>query len=180
MKIEHATSQRQYVDWLYDQLRPLVGTPPRVRTRQCRFPNGSTKELSSYGFATYSLGALRFYAQQFYGSGKKVVPRLIRKLMDPMALAIWYLDDGSVKSNLHRTYIIHSHGYLRSDLERVKEAMAKLGVHISLHRQNQVGKLYWRIYVRSEYAERFRHLVAPTVQQIPGMQYKLATHMPKE
>lgn len=179
LKIEHSASQRAYVDWLYAQLRTLGGTAPRERTRAYRFPNGSSKTLSCYGFATYSLGALRFYAQQFYVDGKKVIPKLIRKLLDPIAVSIWYLDDGSFKSDQHRTYIIHSHGYVKNDLERVREAMAKFGITISLHRQDRNGRVHWRIYVISEHAERFRELIAPIVQQIPEMQYKLGTHMPK-
>src|SRR3989344_3608400 len=75
LKIEHSINQRGYVDWLYCELQPLIGSAPRQRTRVCRFPNGSTKVLSSYGFATYSLGAFRFYAQQFYAGGKKVIPK---------------------------------------------------------------------------------------------------------
>lgn len=179
LKIEHSVKQRAYVDWLYAQLRPITGTAPRERTRTHRFPNGSVKAHSGYGFATYSLGALRFYAQQFYIDGKKAIPKLIRKLIDPTALAVWYLDDGSFKSNLHRTYIIHSHGYARDDLERAQKAVLAAGVMTALHRQNQRGAIYWRIYILSRHAERFRNLIAPIVNQVPEMHYKLGTQMPK-
>lgn len=179
LKIEHSSNQRAYVDWLYSELQPITGTAPREQTRVCRFPGGSMKVLSSYGFATYSLGAFRFYAQQFYAGGKKAIPKLIRKMIHPVSLAIWYLDDGSFKSNLHRTYIIHSHGYAKSDLERMRETLLKFGVSTSLHRQNRTGIVFWRIYVRSASAERFRELIAPILKQIPAMQYKLGTHMPK-
>ena len=180
LKVEHSSHQRSYVDWLYDQLRPIVGTPPRERTRIYRFPNGSEKAHSCYGFSTYSLGALRFYAQQFYGGGKKKIPNMIAKLVDSTALAIWYLDDGSYKSDLHRTYIIHSHGYAKSDLERVVETVMKMGISTTLHRQNQNGKTHWRIYVRTLYAKRFQDLIAPIVNQIPEMRYKLGTQLPKK
>lgn len=180
LKIEHSANQREYVDWLYKQLQPITGTAPRERTRESEFPNGSTKVLSSYGFATYSLGAFRFYAQQFYVGGKKVIPKSIPKMLNSISLAIWYLDDGSFKSNLHKTYIIHSHGYMKSDLERIQEVLLKMGIVTSLHRQNANNKVFWRIYVRSAYAVRFRELVMPIVDQIPSMQYKLGTHMPKK
>lgn len=179
LKIEHSAKQRAYVDWLYAELRSISGSSPRERTRIYRFPNGSVKRHSCYGFATYSLGALRFYAQQFYRGGKKTIPRLIRKFANQIVLAIWYLDDGSFKSDRHKTFIIHSHGYAKSDLERVRELLMNMGVATALHRQNQNGVTHWRIYVMAQYAEQFRNLIAPTVNQVPGMQYKLGTHMPK-
>lgn len=180
LKVEHSIIQKAYVDWLYKQLQPMAGSAPRVRERTYRFPNGSEKIHSCYGFSTYSLGELRFYAQQFYADGKKVIPKLIRKMIDPNALAIWYLDDGSFKSNLHRTYIIHSHGYTKSDLKRVQEVLMNMGVVTALHRQNQNNSMHWRIYVKTKYAEQFRKLIAPIAEQIPEMQYELGTHMPKK
>jgi len=170
LKVEHSFEQRAYVDWLYEQFKEFVRTPPRVKARVVR---GSA--LKSYGFSTYSLGPFRFYAQQFYEGGKKVIPELIRKLLDPLALAVWFMDDGSLKSDHHRTYIIHALGYERKDLERVKEVFqSKFGIAVALHRQYD----RWRLYIVSESASGFRELISPHV--IPSLKYKLGNTMPKE
>lgn len=181
LKIQHSLKQKEYVDWLYRQLKLWVGIEPKSRIQQCKFPQGTSGEKACYGFNTYSHGAFRFYGQQFYTKGgKKIIPKLISKLLTPVSLAIWYLDDGSVKSNRHRTYIIHSHGYTRKDLRVVQLALLKLGIKTALHRQNRTSGLYWRIYVLSESAGKFKEMIEPIAAQVPSMKYKLGNTLPKK
>lgn len=181
LKIEHSLKQKEYVDWLYEQFKVWTGQAPKIRSRQIQLPQGTSVVKESYGFTTYAHGALRFYAQQFYDkNGKKIIPKLIRKLLTPTALAIWFLDDGSFKSDHHRTFIIHSHGYQKKDLQRVQEVLMKLDIKSSLHRQNRATGVYWRIYVLSESAHRFAEIIRKIMRFIPSMKYKLGNNTPKE
>jgi hypothetical protein len=36
LKVEHSIEQKEYVDWLYQQLKDLVRTPPKIRVRKDR------------------------------------------------------------------------------------------------------------------------------------------------
>ena len=180
LKIEHSIKQKEYVDWLYEQLRAWTRQTPKSRIRQTIMPQGTSAVYESYGFTTYAHGAFRFYAQQFYEkNGKKIIPKIIMKLITPTALAIWYLDDGSFKSSHHKTFIIHSHGYQKQDLQRVLKALMKLGITATLHRQNRARGVYWRIYILSESAERFAEIVKEIVRFVPSMSYKLGNNLPK-
>mgnify|MGYP001576926747 CR=1 FL=1 len=178
LKIEHSIKQKEYVDWLYQKLRPLVGASPRERTDKAGF--GAS--YRSYSFTTYSLGLFRFYGHQFYPkNGIKVVPKSIRKLLEPLSIAIWYLDDGSFKSNRHKTFIIHSHSFTQGELKRIQDALLnKFGIRTTLNRQQYTGKLYWRIYILSESAYRFLKLIKPVIDQLPSMKYKLGNTTPKK
>ena len=170
LKVEHATKQKEYVEWLYKEWKSMVRSEIYQKER---ILNGKT--FFSCGFSTYSLGAFRFYAQQFYIGKKKIVPRLIKKLLDPLALAIWFMDDGSFKSEKHKTYIIHTVGYSKKDLELLKKALQeKLGIEVALHKQYQ----NWRLYINSSSAENFRKLIEPYV--ISSLRYKLGNTLPKE
>lgn len=181
LKIEHSAKQKEYVDWVYNELKEWVRSEPKMRTVYSRFPQGRQMESHKYGFTTYAHGAFRFYGKQFYTKdGKKVVPKLIDKMITPISIAVWYLDDGSVKSNKHCTYIIHSHGYERQELKRLQKVLMKFGVKTSLHRQIRPEGLYWRIYILSESARKFRELLEPVIAHIPSMQYKLGNRMPKK
>ena len=177
LKIEHSVKQKEYVDWLYQKLQALVGAPPRERS----YRGGFNATFTGYGFTTYSLGSLRFYGQQFYPRNRiKIVPKIIRKLLESLSVAIWYLDDGSFKSNRHRTFIIHTHSFTRGELKIIQDALSfKFGINTSLNRQEYTGKLYWRIYVFSESADKFLKLVKPVIDQLPSMKYKLGNKMPK-
>lgn len=166
LKIEHSIKQKEYVDWLYEELKNLVGKPPYIKKRG---------EFKSYGFFTYSLGSLRFYGHQFYSGNKKIIPKLIHKLINPLVLAIWFMDDGSYKSLDHKTYIIHTLGYSKKDLNLLKEAFKKkFDIDVALHRQSNK----WRIYIKSASANLFRSIIYPYI--ISSMKYKLGEHKPKK
>ncbi len=163
LKVEHSIKQKDYTDWLYQNFREWVNQPPKPRVK-----GSFGKSITSYGFTTYTTGFLRFYAQQFYAGKKKIIPVRIEKLLTPQALAIWFMDDGSWKSDHHKTYIIHSLGYSKNELVLVAKTLnKKFGINAGIHRQYDK----WRIYIYSDSAEKFRKLVEPYM--IPSMRYKL-------
>ncbi len=162
LKIEHGIAQREYVMWLYEEFKDWVRTKPRVRTRK----DGRT----FIGFTTYSHGAFRFYGQQFYDGKKKVVPRLIRKLLKPLSIAVWYMDDGSRKSAQHRTYIIHTYGFTKTELTELQKALGLHGIDSSLHRQKRI---MWRIYVITKSAAHMKRLLEKHVGHLETMKYKI-------
>ena len=168
LKVEHSIVQKDYVDWLYGKFKDLARTQPQAKKRK-------GKNQDSYWFSTYSLGTFRFYAKQFYADGRKKIPNVIAKLLNRQGLAVWFMDDGSYKSNRHRTFIIHAIGYHKNDLELIKSVLLeKFGIDTAIHRQ--YGK--WRLYITSHSARKFKHIVEPHI--IPSMKYKLGNIMPKE
>ncbi len=84
------------------------------------------------------------------------------------------MDDGSRKSAKHKTYIIHSLGYTKSDLLRIQSVLQKkLGLQVALHQQK--GR-YWRLYIPSESARVFEQLTKEYIQPIVSMGHKLVTN----
>ena len=170
LKIEHSIKQTDYTDWLHNQFKEWI------RSGIYKKRKGDNEYV---GFTTYSHGAFRFYAKLFYDSfGKKRIPKIFNKLIDPLSLAIWFMDDGSLKSLKHRTYIIHSLGFKKEDLEVVqKTILKKFNIESSLHRQK--GK-YWRIYILSKSAGRFENLIMKYISPFPSMKHKMVNKMPKK
>jgi hypothetical protein len=171
LKVEHQLAQRDYTEWLHGCFQAWI--PGGIYEKQ----KANGKQY--VGFTTYSHGAFRFYAGQFYKTGKKVIPAMISKMLDPLVLAVWFMDDGSWKSDRHSTYLIHTLGFTEADLKRVKEVlMEKFHIETSLHRQKEK---YWRLYIASKSAADFRQIIAPYIDPIASMQHKLGnTTMPKK
>jgi recombination protein RecA len=171
LKVEHSSKQKPYVDWLFEIFSNLAETIPRERTRV-----SLGKEMKSHGFTTRSVEAFRLYGKQFYHNGKKMIPEIISTLLTPRSLAIWFMDDGSYKSSTHKTYIIHSNGYAREELEMIQVVLKeKFGITVGIHKQY----FQWRLYVYTASAPLFRKIIEPYI--IPSMQYKLGvTQMPKK
>lgn len=163
LKVEHQLFQLDYTNQLHGHFKEWI------RNGIYRKKKSSGKEY--VGFNTYSHGTFRFYAQQFYTDGKKKIPKLIGKMLDPLVLAIWFMDDGSWKSNKHKTYIIHTLGFTRKDLELVQTVLRdNFRIETSLHRQK--GK-YWRLYIKSESAKDFEKIIQPFTSQITSMKAKM-------
>ena len=170
LKVEHSLEQEDYVLWIYSHFKEWAPSGLFYKERK----NGQ----KSVGFTTYSHGAFRFHGHQFYEGKKKVIPKQIHKMISPMGIAIWFMDDGSRKSLRHNTFIIHTLGFTKMELRRIQKVLLKqFNVETALHQQK--GK-YWRIYIPSKSVKVFRNIIEPFVQKIPSMKHKLSNIMPKE
>jgi recombination protein RecA len=162
LKVEHSLKQREYLDWLYFNFKEWINKAPEVRER-----TSLGKIIETYGFTTYTSSILKFYAQKFYQKGKKIIPKTIDKMITPQSLAIWFMDDGSIKSKAHKTLLIHTQGYSKDDLELITKVLQeKFGLKIGL--QKQYDK--WRLYIFSESVDNFKKIISPHI--LPSMRYK--------
>ncbi len=178
LKIEHTITQQDYVSWLYQVFHEWVRTAPVVRSREVTF-RGRTKSYKRVGFATLSSGSLRFYAGQFYRHAKKIVPPLIHRWLTPRAMAVWYMDDGSIKSNQHRTVLLNTQGFGEQDVKRLQKALERrYGIKASVSADKDGN----RLYIRSETVDVFLRTICPYL--IPSMAYKIPkvwlTSLPKK
>ncbi len=163
LKVEHSIKQKEYVDWLYENLKEFVTSAPKERTRL-----SLGKELKSYGFMTLSSEKFGSYGKLFYLNGKKVIPKTISKMLSRRSIAVWFMDDGSFKSKSHKTYIIHANSYTKQELEIIKDVFAKkFGIKVGIHKQYS----QWRLYVYSESAQKFKKMIESYI--VPSMKYKL-------
>lgn len=165
LKIEHSLSQKEYVDWKYKIFKNLVLSELRIR----KFKAYGV-ERKNYCFSTLSIGALRFYAHQFYENKRKIVPKLINRMLTPLALAVWFMDDGSIKSSQHRALVIHAQSFAKDDLERIIQVLKRKFNISAVLRKRKDGSGYV-IYLLSETIKNFIDLTEPYI--LPSMKYKL-------
>lgn len=163
LQIEHSLSQKEYVDWVYKKLQNLIATPPKVKIQRI---NG--KEYKKYWFNTLSFGFLRFYYQQFYKDGEKIVPKLIYKWLTPLALAVWFMDDGSIKSKECQGKYFNTQGFNDLSIKILQKALKRnFQIQTTLRKQKE-GK---QIYIPSREINKFKKIIGEYI--IPSMKYKL-------
>ena len=167
LKVEHSKHQKDYVDWLYQQLNNMVLTPP-----QSKLQTVAGKVYEKYWFSTISSGALRFYAQQFYQNKHKILPKLIHKWLSPLAITVWFMDDGSLKSNRHRALIFNTQSFSKTEVLRLSKIMEdKFGIAMALRKQSRKTEELYQLITIKDGAEKLAELIKPYI--LPSMKYKL-------
>lgn len=92
LRLEHGEKQKEYLLWKGREFPKLFnGSPERIERM-----HPTTKKTYTYwrwqSNATPELGSWR---AQFYPEGKKRIPQdLASYVASPLALAVWYMDDG--------------------------------------------------------------------------------------
>ena len=163
LKVEHSYKQKDYVDWLYDEFRNWVGSKPKTRK-----VNVWGRLRKNYRFSTYGHRILGKFQERFYERKKKIVPNDLEKDITPLGLAIWYMDDGSIKSRKHKGLFLNTQGFEEDDVKRLQDVLKiKFGIK-STTKKDKNGK---QIYLGGKSGEKFIALIKPYI--ISSMNYKI-------
>lgn len=156
LEINHCFEQKEYVDWKYQHLATLVGTPPKSR-----IGNGSR---IAYRFTTLSLPQLTPYHKAFYGSGRKVIPKVT---LTPLILAVWFMDDGC--KSYRALYLNTQQFDLTNQMMLISMLKQQWDIDASLNRD----KCYYRIRIAVSSVQRFKDIIGPHI--LPRFAYKFPT-----
>lgn len=157
LQIEQCAAQQAYVFWKFEALKPFILTPPafQPRTRSWRFRTISHPELTELGHL-------------FYRDHVKVVPDTIGKLlMEPISLAVWYMDDGSRYEK--RGLVLNTQCFQHREVDLLKQCLIQNFdlAPISIHKDHRG----WRLYINRSAAERMQSIVRPFI--LPELMYKM-------
>ncbi len=164
LQIEHSFQQRDYILWKYEQLRSLVSGP----IAECnRYDSRTNKTYKSSRFYTKML--FQEYRSLFYQNGKKHVPSNLEDLLiNPLALAVWFMDDGGKGGNSPKGMVINTSCFQAYEQEILKSCLEKnFGIETNIHK---VGSGF-QLYITTGFADKFCYLVNKFI--IPSMLYKL-------
>ncbi len=155
LQITHSSKQKDYVDWKYQVLKDLVITPPKIY-------KGNGNRVG-YRFFTKSLPELTSIYKRFYSNKVKKVPRDI--LLEPLTLAVWYMDDGS-KS--YKSCYFNTQEFDLESQNNLVESLARLKIEAGLNKDKQ----YFRIRVLTSSTPHLMNMIKPYV--VKSMRYKLS------
>jgi LAGLIDADG DNA endonuclease family len=163
LQVEHCLDHAEYTFWMYEMLQAIAGKPP---TTVERYDRRTDKIYRSVRFYTKTL--LKPFRGVFYCGRRKIVPSQLDELLDPLAMAVWFMDDGGRGARTPKGLVINTSGFLADEQVALQSLLAgKFGVATSIHR---VGKGF-QLYVRAESFSRFAELVSSYL--VPRMRYKI-------
>lgn len=165
LKVEQAVRKKEYVDWLFQEFREFVCTEPKEKEK-----TRNESQTRNVGFGTLSVGNFRFHAHQFYQGKRKVIPKRIDKLLSPLALAVWFMDDGSRKSSFHRAKILNTQGFRKEEIERLIRVLEKKFDLQSKLRNQKDG---YQIYIAAVSDDLLKRTIGEHI--VPCMRYKLSS-----
>ena len=155
LEINHSIKAKEYVDYKYESLKRFCISAPKERpTNEGRI---------AYRFFTKQHSDLTKIYNKFYKNNKKFIPKSL--ILDPVILAIWYMDDGS-RSRDSDIYL-NTQQFSISDQKILLKLLRDLGIHARLNKD----KKYHRIRILKESIQKFMEIISPHV--IESMRYKL-------
>lgn len=169
IKITHSAQQKTYVEWKYKKLIRFCRTtqPPKEYVEK--------KKYKTVSFQTTSDARLKDIHRLFYSDKKKVITKELISAMprDPMLLAVWYMYDGSTRTDANSGRIA-SQGFTYEENELLCGYIHEFGIkaHLNVHNEK---KGQYTIVLPAETFSDFANLIKPIVSEIPEMMYKLGS-----
>ena len=117
IQIEQGNKQKDYLIWKYQYLKELVSVKPSKVMRIKK----SGQKAYSYRFVLRQY--FRAWRHQIYRNGKKVINDCLLKLLTPVSLAVWYMDDGCLRSKSQ--LIICTDGFSKNSIKKLRSHLKK-------------------------------------------------------
>lgn len=159
LKIQHSVQQRDYVLWKYSLLSDWVLTKPKEQLVN-----------QSMRFRTISHPELTRFRELFYLGNKKIIPKDISRYLDPLALAVWFMDDGNVKLWKGKPCAFHLNSQSFS-LADNKVLAGALWDRYRLSASLEKNHSYTRLYLGKSSVDKFAKIISGNM--IASMSYKL-------
>ena len=156
----HKKDHEDYLAWTEQALGEICGN----RQSECVSGYGTTMVRSR----TVSSAFIKDLFNDWFREDHKEVPTSIITKLGPIALAFWYMDDGSLchhKDQEDRA-LFATNGFSGQSVDNLVLALAKFDIHAIKY--NSSG---WRLRLNSDDAEKLFLIIAPYIP--PIMQYKL-------
>ncbi len=122
LRLEHSALQKEYIFWKWRELRRYMQDKPKYLRR---FNPVWKKRYNYYCCQSHSSPEFGEFQRLFYDEQHKRIPAAIGKLLNsPLALAVWFMDDGYYYKRDKTAYIYLSK-LTAEDIQGLKDALAE-------------------------------------------------------
>lgn len=120
LKLEYSSKQKTYIDWLHGIFRNWV-----INVSKRKITHAFSSTYEKFWFTTLSSPILKAFVDLFYREHRKVIPSTIGELLTPIGLAVWFMDDGSTKSNESNGRILCTHAFSQMEVLLLCDVLKK-------------------------------------------------------
>ena len=154
LEVNHSINQKDYVEWKYEIIKNLTRSGPKSR-------NGNGKRIA-YRFFTKQHPEFTKMMDLFYKNKKKCIPDLT---LDPIILAVWFMDDGSRCSE--SDVYLNTQQFSKDDQYKLLGFLEKMGLDGTLNKDKE----YYRIRLKTSSIPKLFGMIEKYI--IPSMKYKI-------
>nr|ALA63891.1 putative LAGLIDADG homing endonuclease [Symbiochloris irregularis] len=178
LQVEQSLAHQEYVVWLHNQLLNLTSGP--IGQAERTHPKTEKKSYSCRFYTKKIFADLEsiFYTQFYTQVGekrKKVVPKNLEQLLNPIVLAIWFMDDGGKSQSTVKAAYINATSFSPEEQEQIKEAFLHVfQLNIKIHKAG--GNNQYNFYIPAPSYSLFYDIVSPIMRNVPSMTYKLSIY----
>jgi hypothetical protein len=160
LHVKHKAEQRALAELKYRTFAEYISMPLHAFDQQLL-----GKEYPCVQFASLTSPEFTKWHRYFYRGRRKVVPPDIARHLSPLAVAVWFMDDGASD---FAGVTFQTHSFRLNEVRLLADSLrSSLGVIANLRR----NKGAWILYVGASELPRFRDLVSRYI--LPDLSYKL-------
>ena len=164
LRLEHSDKQKDYLLWKGAQMSRLFQGKPSYLSRV------HPKSGETYSYARWQSNAsseIGVWQRYFYPEGKKIIPADIGENLSPLALAVWYMDDGYLSED--KSSFIYLGKVSENEADILRDAISKnFGVEAKVYDKKNKG---FALYFPVEETKKLHTLLKSFIH--PSMKYKL-------
>lgn len=163
LRVLHSIKQKEYLQHKYLLFQNICRT--KISFLEEKREN---KLYQKCYFQTLTTSKFAFFFHMFYKDGQKCLPKLIHRYLEPITLAYWYMDDGSMKwKNRSKAVRLCTDNFTFQEVQVLRDLLnEKYDLKATIFKQRS----RFRIYIPNTNLE-FTHLIQEYV--IEEMKWKL-------
>lgn len=161
LTLNHSVKQKEYIEWKRQELEAYF--PSRLFLH-------AKGMYPFWRFVTKSDPRLEELWKRFYVDGRKrVPPNILELLSTPKALAVWFMDDGTLDKR-QGSMLFETQSFSPADIQSLQNCLLlNFEIETTIHKSG-VGRGS-RLYVPVADARKLASIMNPYI--LPSMRYKL-------
>jgi LAGLIDADG DNA endonuclease family len=167
--IAHGAKQKEYLEWKKEKLSNfIIKEDAYIKQSKTKYNHSPT-----YRYDTIAHPFLTELRRKFYPNGVKTVSKEWLNHIDELALAVWFMDDGSLNKR-YGTMLISTNNFSYEEHVLIQQWFLNrwdIPVKIESRKSSWTGKTQYSIRINSSVAKRFREIISPYVPDC--MKYKI-------